>query len=73
MSTKEKFLSELREVFDKYKVSFPYKDGNGIPNGTLNNLPNKLIMGFLVTIPNEDVQVCISGTEFIDYMCHIGE
>lgn len=71
MSTKERFLKDIKEVMDKYHVLFTYKDTTGIPNGTINNLPNKSISCFKVEIENEDgIYTYISGKEFIDYMCN---
>lgn len=71
MSTKERFLKDIKEVMDRYHVFFIYNDTNGIPNGTINNLPNKSIDCFKVEIENEDgIYTYISGNDFIDYMCN---
>lgn len=43
---------------------------NGISNGTINNMQNYSIHAFKVEVPNEEVFTCISGNEFVDYMCN---
>lgn len=64
-------MKDIKEVMNKYHVFFTYKDTTGIPNGTINNLPNKSISCFKVEIENEDgIYTYISGKEFIDYMCN---
>ena len=68
MTTKEKFLKDIKEVMGKYHVYLSYVETNGIPNGTINNLPNYAITGFKVEVPNEDMFTNISGKEFVDYM-----
>lgn len=69
MTTKEKFLKDVKEVMDKYCVNFSFVKNNGIPNGTINNMPNYSIQAFKVEVPDEEVFTCISGKEFVDYMC----
>ena len=69
MTTKEKFLKDIKEVMDKYYVKFSFERINGVPNGTINNIQNYNINGFNVEIPNEKVFTYISGKEFVDYMC----
>lgn len=70
MTTKEKFLKDVKEVMDKYCVNFSFVKTNGIPNGTINNMPNYSIHAFKVEVPDEEVFTCISGKEFVDYMCN---
>ena len=70
MTTKEKFLKDIKEVMDKYRVYLSYKETYGIPNGTINNLPNYAITSFKVEVPNEEMYTNISGKEFVDYMCN---
>ena len=69
MTTKEKFLKDIKEVMDKYHVYISYIETYGIPNCTINNLPNYGITGFKVEVPNEEMFTYISGKEFVDYMC----
>ena len=69
MTTKEKFLKDIKEVMGKYHVYLSYVETNGIPNGTINNVPNCGITAFKVEIPKEDMYTYISGKEFLDYMC----
>lgn len=69
MTTKEKFLKDVKEVMDKYYVKFSFERINGVPNETINNIQNYSINAFKVEVPNEDMFICISGREFIDYMC----
>ena len=69
MTTKEKFLKDIKEVMDKYYVLFSFERINGVPNGTINNMQNYSINAFKVEVPNEKVFICISGKEFVDYMC----
>ena len=69
MTTKEKFLKDIKEVMNKYNVLFSYSETNGITDGTINNKPNYCITGFKVEVPNEDMFIHISGKEFIEYMC----
>lgn len=69
MSTKENFLKDIKEVIEKYNIYVSYTESNGIPNGTINNIPNWLISAFKVEIPNEGVYTYISGKEFIEFMC----
>lgn len=70
MTTKEKFLKDIKEVMDKYHVYISYIKTNGIPNGTINNRPNYGITAFQVEVPNEEMYTHISGKEFIEYMCN---
>ena len=69
MSTKERFLQDIKRVLSQYDMSVTYINGYGIPDGTVNNRPNYLIKGFHVRIPNEDVEISISSKELIDYVC----
>ena len=69
MTTKEKFLKDIKGVMDKYRVYFSYTKITGVPNGNINNLPNCSINAFKVEVPNEKMLISISGKEFIDYMC----
>lgn len=69
MTTKEKFLKDVKEVMDKYCVNFSFVKTNGIPNGTVNNMQNYSIIAFKVEVPDEEVFTCISSKEFVDYMC----
>lgn len=71
MTTKEKFLKDIKEVMDKYYVKFSFERISGvpIPYGPINNIQNYSINAFKVEVPNEGMFVCISGKEFIDYMC----
>lgn len=69
MSTKEKFLKEIKEVCSTYEMSFTYRKCNGVPNGTINNLPNLILEAINITIPNEGVSVVISAKELIEYIC----
>ena len=70
MTTKEKFLKDIKEVMDKYRVYFSYVETNGIPNGTINNIANYGITAFKIEVPKEDVYTYVSGKEFVDYMCN---
>ena len=70
MTTKEKFLNEIKEVMDKYCVNFSFVKTNGIPNGTINNMQNYSIHAFKVEVSDEEVFTCISSKEFVDYMCN---
>ena len=70
MTTKEKFLKDIKEVMDKYRVYLSYKETYGIPNVTINNLPNYAITSLKVEVPNEDMFTYISGKEFVDYICN---
>ena len=70
MTTKEKFLKDIKEVMNKYRFYVSYTETYGIPNGTINNLPNYNITGFKVEVPNEEMCVHISGKEFIEYICN---
>ena len=70
MTTKEKFLKDIKEVMDKYRVYFSYLETDGIPNGTINNIPNYGITAFKVEVPNEEMYAYVSGKEFVDYMCN---
>ena len=70
MTTKEKFLKDIKEVMDKYRVYFSYVETNGIPSGTINNIPNYGITAFKVEVPKEDMYTYVSGKEFVDYMCN---
>ena len=69
MTTKEKFLKDVKEVMDKYCVNFSFERINSVPNGTINNLQNYSIHAFKVEVPDEEVFTCISAKEFVDYMC----
>ena len=69
MTTKEKFLKDIKEVMDKYCVKFSFERINSVPNGTINNLQNYSIHAFKVEVPDEEVFTCISAKEFVDYMC----
>lgn len=70
MTTKEKFLKDIKEVMDKYRVYISYVETNGIPNGTINNRPNYGITAFKIEVPKEDMYTYVSGKEFVDYMCN---
>ena len=70
MTTKEKFLKDIKEVMGKYRVYLSYVETNGIPNGTINNIPNYGITAFKVEVPNEEMYTYVSGKEFVDYMCN---
>lgn len=70
MTTKEKFLRDVKLAFDKYNVKFYYNRTNGIPNGQINNIENYSMNGLHVQIPEEDIYVLISSKEFINYMCN---
>lgn len=68
MTTKEKFLNEIKEVMGRYGVSLRGKEINGTPFGMVNNLPNYSITGMTIDIPNEDVKVEITSKEFVDFL-----
>lgn len=75
MSTKEKFLADIREVTDKYHLFFQVRPANGIPDVEmspdhkvrfkpgLNNLPNQECGGVAIEIPGEDTCVYVSMKE----------
>lgn len=70
MTTKEKFLRDVKAAIDKYHVKFHYKHPYGIPNGHTNNVENYSMTGIKVQIPDENMDVLITGKEFIKYMCN---
>jgi len=70
MTTKEKFLTDVKEVMGKYGVTFHSTNTHSVPDGTINNLPNRAITGISVQIPEEQMSVFISGKEFIEFICN---
>lgn len=68
-STKERFLTEVKNLMASYGIRVYSKECNGVPpNDNANNHPNRCITGFSLPIPNEDMSVDISAKEFLEYM-----